>query len=151
MRGCSIFRRSTVPYYCQPWKSEIRELAAFPNVYCKVSGLVTEADHQNWTKEDLQPYIAHVIECFGWERVVYGSDWPVSKLATEYPDWVEALEWTSTGMHRVAKAEAVPRKCSTLLSAQYINPFQLKNEQDDQQNLNDAIARIVRHWEAGIA
>jgi len=81
----------------EPWKTEIRELAAFPNVYCKVSGLVTEADHQNWTKEDLQPYIAHVIECFGWERVVYGSDWPVSKLATEYPDWVEALEWTVQG------------------------------------------------------
>ena len=76
----------------EPWKLQIQELAALPNVYCKISGMVTEADHQNWTEEQLQPYIDWAIACFGWDRVVYGGDWPVSKLATEYPRWVEVLE-----------------------------------------------------------
>jgi L-fuconolactonase len=53
--------------------------------------LVTEADHQHWTKEDLRPYIDHVIESFGFERVLYGGDWPVAYQATEYPRWVETL------------------------------------------------------------
>ena len=76
----------------EPWKLQIQELAAFPNVYCKISGMVTEADHQNWTEEQLKPYIDWAIACFDWDRVVYGGDWPVSKLATEYPRWVEVLE-----------------------------------------------------------
>ena len=73
----------------EPWKQEIKTLADFPNVYCKISGLVTEADHENWTAADLQPYIEHVIECFGFDRVIYGSDWPVSTLASDYPRWVQ--------------------------------------------------------------
>ena len=81
----------------EPWKQEIKTLADFPNVYCKISGLVTEADHENWTAADLQPYIEHVIECFGFDRVIYGSDWPVSTLASDYPRWVQTLQEAVSG------------------------------------------------------
>ena len=74
-----------------PWKQEIETLAGFPNVHCKISGLVTEADLETWTPADLQPYIEHVITCFGFDRVLYGSDWPVSTQASDYPRWVQTL------------------------------------------------------------
>ncbi|MCX6046937.1 MAG: amidohydrolase family protein [Chloroflexi bacterium] len=80
-----------------PWRAEIKTLAGFPNVWCKVSGLVTEADHQHWTREDLKPYIDHVIASFGFDRVMYGGDWPVAYQATEYPRWVETLAWAVSG------------------------------------------------------
>jgi L-fuconolactonase len=81
----------------EPWKQELRQLAAFPNVWCKMSGLVTEADHQHWQREELKPYIDHVLDCFGFDRVMYGGDWPVAYQATEYPRWVETLEWAVKG------------------------------------------------------
>lgn len=80
-----------------PWRAEIKTLSEFPNVWCKISGLVTEADHQQWTKEQLKPYIAHVIACFGFDRVMYGGDWPVAYQATAYPLWVETLQWAVAG------------------------------------------------------
>ena len=80
-----------------PWRAEIRTLARFPNVCCKLSGLVTEADHQHWTREQLRPYIHHVIECFGFDRVMYGGDWPVAAQAADYPRWVDTLEWALAG------------------------------------------------------
>ena len=76
----------------EPWKQEIAQLSELPNVHCKISGLVTEADHEKWTPAHLKPYIDHVIACFGFDRVIYGSDWPVSTLAAEYLRWVEVLE-----------------------------------------------------------
>lgn len=81
----------------EPWKSGIKQLSDFPNVRCKVSGMTTEADHENWTRDDLKPYIDHVIECFSFDRVIYGGDWPVATLATEYPRWVETLDWAVEG------------------------------------------------------
>jgi L-fuconolactonase len=76
-----------------PWRQQIGELAALPNVVCcKVSGLVTEADHERWTPEELAPYVAHVLDVFGDERVMFGSDWPVVLLASSYPRWVETLD-----------------------------------------------------------
>lgn len=74
-----------------PWRSHIREIATFPNVFCKISGLVAYADPKNWTAEDLRPYVEHVIECFGWDRVLFGSDWPVCTLSASFRQWVEAL------------------------------------------------------------
>ncbi len=68
------------------------ELAQFPNVVCKISGLVTEADHQTWTPEDLKPYIDHTISSFGWERVMFGSDWPVCLLAASYAQVLECFQ-----------------------------------------------------------
>jgi L-fuconolactonase len=73
----------------QPWAANIRQLAAYPNVKCKLSGLVTEADWERWTRADLQPYIDVVLEHFGPQRVMFGSDWPVSTLAGTYQRWVE--------------------------------------------------------------
>lgn len=67
-----------------PWKGEIQELAKFPNVYCKLSGMVTEADWNNWSAEDLTPYLDVVIDAFGVDRVMIGSDWPVCLVAGTY-------------------------------------------------------------------
>ncbi len=67
-----------------PWKGDIRHLATFPNVYCKISGLVTEADWQNWTGADFRPYLDVVFEAFTPQRIMFGSDWPVSTLAGTY-------------------------------------------------------------------
>ncbi len=76
----------------EPWRSQIKELAALPNVWCKVSGVITEADHQHWAKEQVEPYVHHVIDSFGFERVLYGSDWTVSELTHDYPTWVAILD-----------------------------------------------------------
>jgi len=75
-----------------PWREQLRELASCPNVVCKVSGLVTEADVRRWTADDLAPYVAHVLEVFGEDRVVYGGDWPVATQAASYARWVETLD-----------------------------------------------------------
>ena len=80
-----------------PWRRDITALAALPNVHCKISGMVTEADHANWTRDDLRPYFDHVIGAFGFDRVIYGGDWPVATLATDYPRWVETVEWAVAG------------------------------------------------------
>ena len=87
----------------EPWRSELRDLADLPNVVCKVSGLVTEADVEKWTREDLRPYLDHVLACFGFDRVLFGSDWPVVTLAAEYPRWVTALDWALAGCSAVEK------------------------------------------------
>jgi L-fuconolactonase len=81
----------------EPWKSDLKNLAALPNVMCKISGMTTEADMENWTRDDLRPYFDHVIECFGFDRVVYGGDWFVASLATTYPRFVETLDWAVAG------------------------------------------------------
>jgi L-fuconolactonase len=74
-----------------PWRSEIREIAKFPNVYLKFSSLATEADHRNWTVEGLRPYADHVLECFGIDRTVFGSDWPVVTQAATIPAAIETM------------------------------------------------------------
>jgi predicted TIM-barrel fold metal-dependent hydrolase len=75
-----------------PWRSHITEIAKFPNVSCKISGLVAYADPQKWTAEDLRPFVEHAIASFGWDRVLFGSDWPVCTLSASYRRWVEALQ-----------------------------------------------------------
>ncbi len=84
----------------EPWAAQLQELARLPNVTCKISGLVTEADHARWRREDLKPYIEHVLDSFGFDRVVYGGDWPVVTLAAEYRHWWEALGWALAGCSR---------------------------------------------------
>lgn len=75
-----------------PWRSHIMEIAKFPNTYCKISGLVAYADPKAWTEEDLRPFVEHVIAAFGWDRVLFGSDWPVCTLSATYRQWVAALQ-----------------------------------------------------------
>lgn len=80
----------------EPWRGQIRELARRPLVHCKVSGMVTEADWARWTPDDLRPYFEVVLEAFGPERLMFGSDWPVALLASEYQRWVDAVAaWTA--------------------------------------------------------
>jgi L-fuconolactonase len=86
-----------------PWRDQIAELAALPNVSCKISGLVTEADPERWTADDLAPYVAHVLEVFGEDRVAFGGDWPVALLASSYRRWVEALDALTTHLAPQAK------------------------------------------------
>ena len=77
------------------WSAQIKRLAAFSNVTCKVSGLVTEAHWADWTLEDLRPYLDVVLEAFGPQRLMWGSDWPVCLHAASYAKWWEAAqEWT---------------------------------------------------------
>lgn len=76
----------------QPWARQIRQLAAFDNVCCKVSGLVTEAAWHGWTQEDFTPYLDIVFDCFGVERLMFGSDWPVCTLAGSYSQVVGIVE-----------------------------------------------------------
>lgn len=81
----------------EPWWSDIATLASAPNVMCKISGVVTEADHANWTYDDVAPYIARAIDVFGFDRVMFGGDWPVSTLASTYPRWVETVDRVVAG------------------------------------------------------
>jgi L-fuconolactonase len=68
----------------EPWLTDMRKVASIEGIHCKISGMVTEADHQNWTADDLRPYIHHVLGLFGTDRLMFGTDWPVSTLAAEY-------------------------------------------------------------------
>lgn len=75
-----------------PWAEEMRELARRPNVVCKISGVATEADHRNWTEDQLKRYVSIAIDAFGFDRVMFGGDWPVSTLAITYRRWIEILD-----------------------------------------------------------
>jgi L-fuconolactonase len=76
----------------EPWAAQIRTLAAYPNVWCKVSGLITEADHTAWTPADITPYLDVAFDAFGTDRLLFGSDWPVCLLAGTYTQVVELVE-----------------------------------------------------------
>jgi L-fuconolactonase len=80
----------------EPWNKNIRELAERPNVYCKASGMVTEADYARWTKAQLQRYFDVALEAFGPRRLMFGSDWPVCLVACGYARWRELVSgWIS--------------------------------------------------------
>jgi L-fuconolactonase len=86
-----------------PWREGVRQLAAFPNVLCKISGMATEADWSAWTPEDLRPYLEHVLEQFGEDRVMFGGDWPVALNATSYRRWVETADALTAGLSADAR------------------------------------------------
>jgi L-fuconolactonase len=75
----------------EPWATEFRAAAADPNVWCKLSGMVTEADHATWSADDLAPYVEIALAAFGVDRLMYGSDWPVCTLAGSYAQVIGAL------------------------------------------------------------
>jgi len=68
----------------EPWASQMKELARSPHIYCKISGLITEADHQHWRETDFSFYLEHILYVFGWDRICWGSDWPVCLMAGDY-------------------------------------------------------------------
>jgi len=75
-----------------PWKNNIFELAKRDNVCCKISGMVTESDYSTWTVEQLYFYFETVLEAFGSERLMFGSDWPVCLVACEYNQWLDIVK-----------------------------------------------------------
>jgi L-fuconolactonase len=75
-----------------PWRKQIQQLARRPHVACKLSGMVTEADFARWTIADLSPYFEVVLEAFGPDRLLFGSDWPVCTVACEYSRWCDTVK-----------------------------------------------------------
>jgi L-fuconolactonase len=90
----------------EPWSNGIRALAAFPNVYCKVSGMVTEADWRAGKPADMRPYLDVVFDCFGAKRLMTGSDWPVCTVAGSYSRVMDLVK-NYVGKHAAEEREAV--------------------------------------------
>jgi L-fuconolactonase len=74
------------------WELDLAALSTFPNIYCKLSGLVTEANWKDWTYEEIEPFIDEVFESFGVDRIMYGSDWPVCLVAGSYGDQLSIVQ-----------------------------------------------------------
>lgn len=99
-----------------PWKENIRELARRPNVYCKISGLVTEADWNTWSDAYLYPYVEIVLEAFTPKRTMFGSDWPVVTLASSYRRWIDTVrsaiaQLSTTERERILSGTAIEAYC----------------------------------------
>jgi L-fuconolactonase len=90
-------------HHLEPWRALMAELAELPNVVCKVSGLVTEADHAHWTPAELEPYVLHVLAVFGEDRVLFGGDWPVVTTAASYQQWVTTLDQLTSHLQPTAR------------------------------------------------
>jgi L-fuconolactonase len=75
----------------EPWEYLMAQASRFENLYCKLSGMITEADHRHWSANDLRPYVEHVVKCFGTDRIMFGSDWPVCLLAGSYGQVITVL------------------------------------------------------------
>jgi L-fuconolactonase len=88
----------------EPWATRLRELGERENVWCKLSGMVTEADWKNWTPETLKPYLDVAVEAFGPGRLMAGSDWPVCLVASEYAQWFEVLRGYFAGFSDAERA-----------------------------------------------
>ena len=76
------------------WEENFRAAAEFPNIFCKLSGMITRASWKTWKTSDLQPYVDIAIEAFGPDRLMFGSDWPVCLLAGTYPEVYDSLDQT---------------------------------------------------------
>lgn len=88
-----------------PWREGIAEIARRPNIVAKISGVVAYADPENWTLETLRPWVEHVVGQFGWERVVWGSDWPVCTLGGGLSTWVGATRALFAGCSNAERAK----------------------------------------------
>ncbi|MBS7540340.1 amidohydrolase family protein [Ancylobacter lacus] len=87
----------------EPWATGLRAMAALPNVVCKMTGVTTEADHASWRHEDVRPYIDHAFTCFGTERMLFCSDWPVINLSDSFEGWVATLDRVLEGVSAEAR------------------------------------------------
>jgi len=97
----------------QPWADGMRHIAFETNAWCKLSGLVTEAS-PNWKLDDLRPYVDHVMECFGPQRVVWGSDWPVLTLSADYGRWLDATKELISPLSPADQAGIMARNAALL-------------------------------------
>ncbi|MFS0560956.1 amidohydrolase family protein [Terribacillus sp. 179-K 1B1 HS] len=91
------------PGHMEPWASHMREIAEYPNIMCKVSGLVPEKVGASWKTADIYPYVEHILDVFGPKRVMFGSDWPVCLKSASYPDIIQLFE--ETVVYRLSEAE----------------------------------------------
>lgn len=88
----------------QPWADDLRALAGLPNTVCKLSGLVTEADPRGWTVDDLRPYTDVLLDAFGPRRLMFGSDWPVCRLAATYTEVLDSARTLTAGLREDERA-----------------------------------------------
>jgi L-fuconolactonase len=108
----------------EPWAALIREIAANPNVYCKLSGMVTEADWKKWKPADFEPYLDVVFDAFGVKRLLFGSDWPVCLVAASYHQIKNIVE---------LRAEVcTPRAKSAIFGDNAVSFYSLANGQPKQ-------------------
>jgi L-fuconolactonase len=103
----SVATKLSISRRMDQWQELMREVALHRNVYCKLSGLVTEADYENWGVEQLRPYADHAMEEFGTERVMFGSDWPVCLLVAHYEQVLSAARTLATARLGMAAEEPV--------------------------------------------
>ncbi|MCT7376990.1 amidohydrolase family protein [Chelativorans salis] len=89
----------------EPWRTHMAEIAKRPNVAAKISGVVAYADPESWTVETLRPWVEHTVNCFGWDRVVWGSDWPVCTLGGGLSTWVGATQVLFAGASETERAK----------------------------------------------
>tara|TARA_Y100001936_G_C16083137_1_gene679465 strand:- start:2066 stop:2908 length:843 start_codon:yes stop_codon:yes gene_type:complete len=89
----------------EPWLTDMRKVASINGIHCKISGMITEADHQNWTEDDLRPYVHHVLGLYGQDRLMFGTDWPVCTLAGEYMDVTSTVQNILASLSPDAKAD----------------------------------------------
>jgi L-fuconolactonase len=101
----------------EPWKSQLRRLAELPNVHCKVSGMLTEADHKAWRAEQFRPYLDTVFEAFGPARLMYGSDWPVCLFAGSYEQAYRLVDDYARGLTDAERAGLFGGNCARFYSA----------------------------------
>ena len=87
------------------WRRNLKELARRGNVYCKASGMATEADRKGWTPAQLRPYFDAALDAFGPRRLMFGSDWPVCLLATDYRRWVKTVRDLAAGLTEAERAD----------------------------------------------
>jgi len=89
----------------EPWLTDLRKVASINGVHCKVSGMITEADHRNWTVADLRPYVHHVLGMFGSDRLMFGTDWPVCTLAGSYEQVAGTVREILASLSPAARAD----------------------------------------------
>jgi L-fuconolactonase len=94
------------------WQQGIVEIARRPNVYCKLSGMVTEADWSNWQKPDYSRFLDEVLNAFGADRCMYGSDWPVCTCATDYQSMYSVVEEWSTKLSKAEQQSIFGESCA---------------------------------------
>lgn len=98
----------------EPWRANMTAIAALPNVAAKVSGVIAYADPLRWTVDDLRPFVEHTIGAFGWDRVVWGSDWPVCTLTADLSRWVAATHELIAGASDDEKAKLLHRNAERI-------------------------------------
>jgi L-fuconolactonase len=105
-----------------PWQEQLRELAKAPNVCCKVSGLITEAEHGAWQNNDFRPYMDVAFEAFGEDRLLFGSDWPVCLLSGSYAQVVELLDNYLSGFDQITREKIWGGNTARIYDPRVISP-----------------------------